>query len=79
MLRDPLLRRYESYDRPGSIIFNSNANAYLREHGDRHFPHFAPTVKPASYDYTIGEEEDEADGFSFGGGGNGISEGGWGT
>ena len=65
--------RYESYDKPGSIILSSNANSYLREHSNK-YPHFAPTVQPPmSYDYTIGED-DEVDGFSFGGGRNDISE-----
>ena len=64
--------RYESYDKPGSIILSSSANSYLREHNNK-YPHFAPTVKPPmSYDYTIGE--DDVDGFSFGGGRNDISE-----
>ena len=65
--------RYESYDKPGSIILSSSANSYLREHGSK-YPHFAPTPKapPMSYDYTIGDEE--VDGFSFGGGRNDISE-----
>ena len=68
----PLLCRYESYDKPSSILLSSNANSYLREHSKK-YPHFAPTVKPPmSYDYTIGEDED--DGFSFGGGRNDISE-----